>query len=51
MINNAWKINEADRSYNKGWTNKDEEGSKGKSIQQAYGSQKGGISTAVGARP
>jgi Ca2+-binding EF-hand superfamily protein len=24
MMNNAWKINEGDRSYSKGWTNKDE---------------------------
>ncbi len=25
MINNAWKINDADRSYGKAWTNKEEE--------------------------
>lgn len=23
-MNNAWKINEGDRSYGKGWANKDE---------------------------
>jgi len=28
MMNNAWKINEGDRTYAKGWTNKDEAPSK-----------------------
>ena len=28
MMNNAWKINEGDRSYGKGWTNKEEAPSK-----------------------
>lgn len=28
MMNNAWKINDGDRSYGKGWTNKDESPSK-----------------------
>ena len=28
MMNNAWKINEGDRSYGKGWANKDESPSK-----------------------
>lgn len=27
-MNNAWKINEGDRTYNKGWTNKEESPSK-----------------------
>ena len=26
MMNNAWKINDGDRTYGKGWTNKDESG-------------------------
>ena len=26
MINNAWKVNEGDKTYSKGWANKDEEG-------------------------
>lgn len=43
-------MNEADRNYNKGWSNADEDGSKNKNLQQAYGSQKG-ASTAVGGRP
>lgn len=25
MINNAWKINEGDKTYAKGWSNKDED--------------------------
>ena len=37
MINNAWKINEGDRSYAKGWTNKEEQP---KSLQQSYGSNR-----------
>jgi len=28
MMNNAWKINEGDRSYGKGWSNKDTSPSK-----------------------
>jgi len=28
MMNNAWKINDGDRSYGKGWTNKEESPSK-----------------------
>lgn len=28
MMNNAWKINEADKTYGKGWTNKEESPSK-----------------------
>ena len=37
MINNAWKLNEADKTYNKGWSNKDE-GAPGKkgNLQQSY---------------
>ena len=34
MINNAWKMNEADRTYQKGWAGED---TKGKSVSQAYG--------------
>lgn len=26
MMNNAWKINDGDRNYGKGWTNKEETG-------------------------
>lgn len=33
MINNAWKMNEADRTYQKGWTDKGE--SNGRSLQNA----------------
>ena len=32
MMNNAWKINEGDRSYGKAWAQKDE-GSPSKSAQ------------------
>lgn len=32
MINNAWKINEGDRNYQKGWANKEEDKSGGKSL-------------------
>ena len=32
MINNAWKLNEADKSYQKGWTNTDE-AAKNKNLQ------------------
>jgi hypothetical protein len=32
MINNAWKINDGDRNYNKGWSNKDEEKTNGKTV-------------------
>ena len=28
MINNAWKMNEGDRTYGKGWTNADTQGAK-----------------------
>jgi len=30
MMNNAWKLNEADRTYSKGWSNKDTQPSVGK---------------------
>jgi hypothetical protein len=33
MINNAWKMNEADRTYAKGWAEKGD--SNGKSLQTA----------------
>lgn len=32
MINNAWKINEGDRTYAKGWSNADEGGAGKKSL-------------------
>ena len=35
MMNNAWKINEGDRSYGKGWS--DQSAGAGKSVSQAYG--------------
>lgn len=47
MMNNAWKINEGDRTYGKGWTNKDE--SPSKTAQQAY-QQKQQPGTAAGQR-
>ena len=34
MMNNAWKINDGDRNYGKGWANKDE--SPSKNAAQAY---------------
>jgi Ca2+-binding EF-hand superfamily protein len=50
MMNNAWKINEGDRSYGKGWANKDE--SPQKSAGQAYGARNQGpaAGTAAGQR-
>jgi hypothetical protein len=50
MINNAWKLNEADRNYNKGWSNKDE-GAPGKkgNLQQSY--NQGKPSSSAGTRP
>jgi Ca2+-binding EF-hand superfamily protein len=52
MMNNAWKINEGDRSYGKSWTNKGESSSPQKSASQAW-QQKGGapVGTAAGQRP
>ena len=40
MMNNAWKINEGDRTYGKGWSNKDT--SPSKNPQQSYGAKMGG---------
>lgn len=34
MMNNAWKINDGDRTYGKAWTNKDTQPSTGRSFQQ-----------------
>jgi len=48
MMNNAWKINDGDRSYGKGWTNKDE--SPNKSAAQAYNAKGGAPGTAAGQR-
>ena len=50
MMNNAWKINEGDRSYGKGWSNKDT--SPSKTTAQAYQQNKGGapVGTAAGQR-
>lgn len=42
MINNAWKINDGNKTYAKGWSNEEEGGSKGKT----FGSQKGSIAGA-----
>ena len=47
MMNNAWKINDGDRSYGKGWANKDE--SPSKNPGQAYGA-KASAGTAAGGR-
>ena len=47
MMNNAWKINEGDRTYGKGWSNKDE--SPNKSAAQNYGGKN--QATAAGQRP
>ena len=45
MINNAWKMNEADKSYGKGWANKEESGASGKkNLQGSYSGAKGGSS-------
>jgi hypothetical protein len=38
MITNAWKINEADKKYQKGWAAEDS-GKGGKNVQQQYGSR------------
>lgn len=40
MMNNAWKINDGDRTYAKGWSNKDE-GAPNKNAAQAYGARGG----------
>lgn len=40
MMNNAWKLNEADRTYSKGWSNKDT--SPSKTPAQSYGKAAGG---------
>jgi hypothetical protein len=39
MMNNAWKINDGDRTYGKAWANKDESPSKNPS--QSYGAKGG----------
>jgi len=49
MMNNAWKINEGDRTYGKGWSNQ-ATGAPGKSTAQAY-QQRGGNGVAAGQRP
>lgn len=49
MMNNAWKINEGDRSYGKGWSNKDT--SPSKNPGQAYGARGGAGSTQTYSRP
>lgn len=48
MMNNAWKINEGDRSYGKGWSNKDTEGSKAPGA--AYNQKMGGAAAGGGAQ-
>jgi hypothetical protein len=43
MMNNAWKINEGDRNYGKGWTNKSESPQKpGQMAQQRNAPAAGG---------
>lgn len=51
MMNNAWKINDGNKSYGKAWANKDE--SPNKSAAQAYGARggAGGAGQAAGGRP
>lgn len=50
MMNNAWKINDGDRTYQKGWANKDE--SPNKNPSQAYGNKGGApVGTSAGQRP
>lgn len=46
MMNNAWKINDGNRTYNKGWTNKDEAPSK--NAGQNYSARN---QVAAGSRP
>jgi hypothetical protein len=46
MMNNAWKINEGDRSYGKAWTNKDTQPSGG--FQQRGGAVNGPPSSRLG---
>jgi Ca2+-binding EF-hand superfamily protein len=47
MMNNAWKINDGDRNYGKGWTNKDESGPAAKK----GGAPQNQNATAAGTRP
>lgn len=42
MMNNAWKINDGDRNYGKGWSNKDESGPAQKQNQNQNMSAAGG---------
>ena len=58
MMNNAWKINDGDRTYAKGWTNKDESPSKpgqaparGGSTASAAGQRAGAPQTQSYSRP
>jgi Ca2+-binding EF-hand superfamily protein len=51
MMNNAWKINDGDRTYAKGWSNKDE-GAPNKTASQAFGARGGNQqASAAGGRP
>ena len=45
-MNNAWKINDGDRTYAKGWTNKSEQSGFGGSSKPAQSSR-----AAAGQRP
>ena len=49
MINNAWKINDGDRNYGKGWTNKEETPNKAGGAQGNGG--RGGNGAVAGSRP
>lgn len=51
MMNNAWKINDGDRTYGKGW--KGEEGSPSKNPKQSFDAKgkAAGSSTGQGPRP
>lgn len=48
MMNNAWKINEGDRTYGKGWSNNDT--SPSKTPGQSYNAKTGGSGGGGGAQ-
>lgn len=50
MMNNAWKINDGDRTYGKGWSNKDE-GAPNRNAAQSYQARGGNNNVAAGGRP
>lgn len=48
MMNNAWKINDGDRTYAKGWSNKDESPSKANPKATAAGARPGASGSSYG---